>query len=271
MAELVTNGSEPSLKLWRVVDRRKPESWESVPFEFMEPLAKPSDASSASYRTTVKFASGSHEVSFESDAKQLLELRTIADWVIRPRLLKVNGVAEVFMQGGDRKQYQVLLDPTALLEYDVTVQDVERALSESNINTSGGFAIEGESERPIRILGRLGTGGRSVIEELLKIPVGKSSKRSILLEQVASVVEGPELKRGDGSINGQSGIVFTVVKQPHVDTRKLTDHAATAFAEVEASLPADIVINSELFRLKNFIDRGIFNVAKRWLLVRYSC
>jgi Cu/Ag efflux pump CusA len=90
--------------------------------------------------------------------RHLMDLRTISDWVIRPRLLKVSGVAEVFMQGGDRKQYQVMLDPTALLEYDVTVQDVEQALSESNINTSGGFAITGESERPIRILGRLRNG-----------------------------------------------------------------------------------------------------------------
>lgn len=262
MAELQTADNEPSIKLWRAVDRRKPESWESVPFEFIEPLTGQGEGSGRRYHATVKLPSGIHEIQFETEAKQLLELRTVADWVIRPRLLKVTGVAEVFMQGGDRKQYQVLLDPTALLEYDVTVQDVERALSESNINASGGFAIKGESERPIRILGRLGTGGRSVIEELLKIPVAKSLKRSILLEQVASVVEGPELKRGDGSVNGQSGIVFTVVKQPHIDTRKLTDNAAAAFAEVEASLPADIVINSELFRLKNFIDRGVFNVAE---------
>ena len=262
MAELLTGDGEPSMKLWRVVDRRKPESWEMVPFEFVEPLLIQGGDAHRRFHATVKLASGIHEIQFETEAKQLLELRTIADWVIRPRLLKVNGVAEVFMQGGDRKQYQVLLDPTALLEYDVTVQDVERALSESNINASGGFAIKGESERPIRILGRLGTGGRNVIDELLKVPVAKSSKRSILLEQVASVIEGPELKRGDGSVNGKSGIVFTVVKQPHIDTRKLTDNAATAFAEVEASLPADIVINSELFRLKNFIDRGVFNVAE---------
>ena len=261
MAELLPNTDQPTLKLWRVADRRKPESWESIPFEFVEPLSKQGE-NSTRYCATVKLNSGNHDIQFESEAKQLLELRTIADWVIRPRLLKVSGVAEVFMQGGDRKQYQVLLDPTALLEYDVTVQDVERALSESNINASGGFAVKGESERPIRILGRLGTGGRSVIDDLLKIPVAKSSKRSVLLEQVASVVEGPELKRGDGSVNGQSGIVFTVVKQPHVDTRKLTDSAAIAFAEVEASLPADIIINSELFRLKNFIDRGVFNVAE---------
>ncbi len=262
MAELILSGDDLSIKLWRVTDRHKPESWESTPFEFVEPLIRQGIDSDQSYRSVVKLDSGIHEIRFDSPAKQSLDLRTIADWVIRPRLLKVSGVAEVFMQGGDRKQYQVLLDPTALLEYDVTVQDVQRALSESNINTSGGFAIQGESERPIRILGRLGTGGQSVIDDLLNIPVAHSSKRSILLQQVASVVEGPELKRGDGSINGQSGIVFTVVKQPHVDTRKLTDSAAAAFAEVEASLPADIVINSELFRLKNFIDRGVFNVAE---------
>jgi HME family heavy-metal exporter len=266
MAELLTGDGEPSMKLWRVIDRRKPESWEMVPFEYVEPLVHLGDDAPRRYHAMIKVASGVHEIQFETEAKQLLELGTIADWVIRPRLLKVNGVAEIFMQGGDRKQYQVLLDPTALLEYDVTVQDVERALSESNINASGGFAIKGESERPIRILGRLGTGGRSVIDELLKIPVAKSSKRSILLEQVASVIEGPELKRGDGSVNGRSGIVFTVVKQPHIDTRKLTDNAATAFSEVEASLPADIVINSELFRLKNFIDRGVFNVAEALVL-----
>jgi Cu/Ag efflux pump CusA len=262
MAEILSCDDKPTLTLWRATERRKPEMWEAVPFEIVEPLQLYGENSAERCKAIVKLDSGVYEIQVESEAKQLLELRTIADWVIRPRLLKVNGVAEVFMQGGDRKQYQVLLDPTSLLEYDVTVQDVERALSESNINTSGGFAINGESERPIRILGRLGIGGRSVIDELLKIPVAKSSKRSILLEQVASVAEGPELKRGDGSVNGQSGIVFTVVKQPHIDTRKLTDNAAAAFAEVEASLPADIIINSELFRLKNFIDRGVFNVAE---------
>ena len=79
---------------------------------------------------------------------------------------------------------------------------------------------------------------------------------------MAQVVEGAQFKRGDGSVNGYPGVVFTVVKQPHIDTRSLTDSLAKAFAEAEASLPADIVVNSELFRLKNFIDRGIFNVGE---------
>ena len=83
-----------------------------------------------------------------------------------------------------------------------------------------------------------------------------------MLDQVASVVEGPELKRGDGSVNGHSGIVFTVVKQPHVDTRRLTGRRGSRLRRSRGIVAADIIINSELFRLKNFIDRGIFNVGE---------
>src|SRR6056297_2682874 len=100
------------------------------------------------------------------------------------------------------------------------------------------------------------------MEDLKKVPVSRHPKRSVLLEQVARVTEGPQFKRGDGSVNGRPGIVFTTVKQPHVDTRLLTNNVEQAFAEIEASLPPDIIINSELFRLKNFIDRGIFNVGE---------
>ena len=260
-AELTGSEEDYQILAWKADDRRRIEHWESIGCEVVSLDRDPSDPALVA-TATVKIDSQLHEVQFHSEAKQLLELRTIADWVIRPRLLKVTGVAEVFMQGGDRKQYQILLDPTALLEYDVTVQEVAQSLRESNINTSGGFATTGETERPIRILGRLGTGSRSVMDDLRKIPVVRRTKRSVLLEQVARVIEGPELKRGDGSVNGHSGIVFTVVKQPHVDTRGLTDEVAAAFAEVEASLPPDILVNSELFRLKNFIDRGIFNVAE---------
>ncbi len=261
VAELAGTSDEPRVYVWQPGERHRVEQWQAVKFELTSVTSAPDDPA-VDLVATLQIAEQTYEVRFQSEAKQLLELRTIADWVIRPRLLKVTGVAEVFMQGGDRKQYQILLDPTALLEYDVTVQDVEKALRESNINTSGGFAITGETERPIRILGRLGTGSSSVLNDLRKIPVFRSAKRSVLLEQVARVVEGPELKRGDGSVNGHSGIVFTVVKQPHVDTRTLTDNVAAAFEEVEASLPPDIIINSELFRLKNFIDRGIFNVGE---------
>jgi CzcA family heavy metal efflux pump len=260
MAEMtVDNDATPRIDIWRPGDRHDFATWEKLDPQWVDWSTgeEPNTGTAA-----IEIDGRTYEANFYSDTKQQLELRTIADWIIRPRLLKTAGVAEVFMQGGDRKQYQILINPNALLEYDVTVQDVEKALRESNINTSGGFAVTGETERPIRILGRLGPESRVVIEDLKKVPVGGNPKRSVLLKQVARVTEGPQFKRGDGSVNGRPGIVFTTVKQPHVDTRKLTDDVAAAFAEVEASLPADIIVNSELFRLKNFIDRGIFNVAE---------
>jgi len=194
--------------------------------------------------------------------EQSMQLRTIADWVVRPRLLQVPGAAEVFIQGGDRKQYQVLIDPPALLEHGVSLHDVHEALAQSNLNTTGGYAVTGESERPVRVIGRVGPESKQVLEDLRKVPIKRSAKRTLLLENVARIAEGPEFKRGDGAVNGLPGIVFTIAKQPHVDTRRITDELADAMAELEASLPADIEIDSELFRLKNFIDRGVFNVGE---------
>lgn len=267
MAELVAGaGQESTIKVWKPVDRHHPETWEAVAAShvaWQTPRPVPGrDEAVDSQRVNITVAGRDHSVEFLSPEQQQMALRTTTDWVIRPRLLKVTGVAEVFQQGGDRKQYQILVDPTALLEYGVTLQEVEQALKESNINTSGGFAVTGESERPIRVLGRLGPDSRVVLNDLKKIPLKVHQDRTILLEQVARVTEGPQFKRGDGSVNGRPGVVFTIVKQPHVDTRGLTDRISEAFAEVETSLPADIVVNAELFRLKNFIDRGIFNVAE---------
>ena len=271
LAELVLiDKASPRVLCWRPRDRHQPASWEAVTIETFSwedspPCAVSGDMGHCDehdHRATLTIAGQSHSVRFPSAAEQQMSLRTMGDWVIRPRLLKVTGVAEVFLQGGDRKQYQVLLDPAALLEYDVTLQEVEQALKESNINTSGGFAVTGETERPIRILGRLGPESRLVLDDLRKIPIKVHQDRSVLLSQVAQVVEGAQSKRGDGSVNGRPGVVFTIVKQPHVDTRSLTDRIDEALKESEASLTADIVINSELFRLKNFIDRGIFNVGE---------
>jgi CzcA family heavy metal efflux pump len=267
MAELVVEtGQESTIRVWKPVDRHHPETWVAVPISdvvWQTPRPVPGSAESVdAQRATFQVAGQEHSAEFLSPAQQKMALRTTTDWVIRPRLLKVTGVAEVFQQGGDRKQYQILVDPAALLEYGVTLQEVEQALKESNINTSGGFAVTGEIERPIRVLGRLGPDSRVVLNDLKKIPLKVLPDRAILLEQVARVTEGPQFKRGDGSVNGRPGVVFTIVKQPHVDTRGLTDRISEAFAEVEASLPADIVVNAELFRLKNFIDRGIFNVVE---------
>ncbi|RLS55609.1 MAG: efflux RND transporter permease subunit [Planctomycetota bacterium] len=248
----------PQLAVWQVTQRHQPQTWKPVAVESTQWSLD--DAT----RQTVSVTIGGkvHTVTFPTAEEQSMALRTIADWVVRPRLLKIPGIAEVFIQGGDRKQYQILVDPEALLEYGVTLQQVEQALQESNINTSGGFAVQGETERPIRVLGRLGPDSRQVVDDLRKVPVQVYRDRTILLGQVAQVVEGPQFKRGDGGVNGHAASVFTLAKQPHVDTRELTLLIEQAFQEIETALPADLVVNSELFRLKNFIDRGIFNVAE---------
>jgi CzcA family heavy metal efflux pump len=260
MAELVAEADEePRILAWKPIDRHRVSTWQAIKLDKVD--WRPT-AATGERHAALTIAGKSHGVIFPTAEQQYMALRTSADWVVRPRLLKIPGIAEVFTQGGDRKQYQVLVDPAALLEYDVTLQQVEQAIIESNINTSGGFAVEGEMERPIRILGRLGPDSRRVLRDLRKVPIRFQEERPVLLENVATIVEGPQFKRGDGSVNGEPGVVFTLAKQPHVDTRALTDEISKALSEAEAALPADIVINPELFRLKNFIDRGIFNVGE---------
>jgi len=271
LAELViSQKGDPGLFLWKPVERDRPSTWKSVAIDKLKWTLAPSieskTAGTGEARATILLGDVKHDVVFASPLQQQMALRTITDWVIRPRLLQIPGIAEVFIQGGERKQYQILVDPTALQEFEVTLQQVEQALKESNINTSGGFAVTGESERPIRVLGRLGPDSRIVLEDLAKVPIKASRERTVLLENVARVTEGPQFKRGDGSVNGRPAVVFTIAKQPHVDTRALTEKITAALKDAEASLPADIVINSDLFRLKNFIDRGIFNVGEALVL-----
>ena len=255
------NESSKRLKVWNVTDRNSPADWEQI------------EVSDVSISQTlpidnqdVQFKSGerTYKVVFQNQGKLNRELGTIGEWVVRPRLLKVSGVAEVFLQGGDRKQYQVLVNPDALLEYGVTLQDVENALKSSNLNTSGGFAITGEAERPIRIFGRVGPGSEYVVEELQQVPVKTNSKRTILLSEVANIEEGAQFRRGDAAVDGRPAAVLSVVKQPHVDTRELTQRITDVLNEVEATLPADIAINpgaisaAEIYRPRRFqCCRGI--------------
>ena len=246
--------------LWKV-ESRDIDSWKQHPISEIE-FAEQTITVGVGMDANGTQAARTITIDRPTEIQKSMQLRTLADWVIRPRLLQVPGAAEVFIQGGDRKQYQVLIDPAALLEYGVSLHDVHEALAQSNLNTTGGYAVTGESELPVRVIGRVGPERKKVLEDLKKVAIKRTEKRTLLLENVATIVEGPEVKRGDGAVNGLPGIVFTIAKQPHVDTRRITGQLASAMAEMEASLPADVVIDSELFRLKNFIDRGVFNVAE---------
>ena len=257
LAERTEQNGRPVLTVWDPVVRNDPDQWQKV--EVLDPhwdLALPGREVSFTWNKR------SYDVVFPTPLEEKMDLRTTADWLIRPRLLKLNGIAEVIVMGGDQKQYQVLVDPIKLQEYNVSLQDVEEAVQSNNLNASGGFILSGQTERPVRVIGRLGALTNNVLEELRQAPVKMNGDRAVLLENVAEIVEGPAPKRGDASIDGHPGVVITIVKQPHADTRKLTDDVMAALRDAETSLPADIVINTKLFKLKSFIDRGIYYVEE---------
>jgi Cu/Ag efflux pump CusA len=266
LAERVENEGKPRLNVWRPGDRSDPATWEPVALERTLWDAPPRQGEERERRVQVVIKGQAQEVILRTPLQQQMDLRTTADWVIRPRLLQVPGIAEVLVLGGDRKQYQVLVDPNALLEFDVTLQQVEQAVKDNNLNASGGFTVEGQQERPIRVIGRLGPLSQKVADDLKKVPVKTQAQRNILLGQVARIEEGPEPKRGEGAIDGNPGVVITLVKQPHTDTRGLTDKIKQALRAAEEALPADHVINTDLFQLRTFIDRGIYYVGEALII-----
>ncbi|MFP6670946.1 MAG: efflux RND transporter permease subunit [Pirellulaceae bacterium] len=196
-----------------------------------------------------------------------MELRTLADWSVRQRLLTIPGVSQVFVMGGQRRQFQVLVDPDLLLNYGVTLHEVKEALRKSNQNSTGGYLDEqGPNELLVRVLGRVKT-----IEDLKGVVVKHRDGRSILLRQVATVQEGPQVKRGDSSASvkdengtfvGGSAVVLTINKQPNADTREVTIEITKALAEIGPRLPNDVRIQPKLYQQKTFIDLSIDNVKE---------
>jgi len=244
---------------WKPTDRRDPSKWKSVS---VTPSVWSLPDAEGAQKAVTTIAGIRHELVFPSELQRQLALRTLADWVVRPRVLKVSGVAQVVAMGGGRKQYQVLVDPAKLSEFGATLAEVEEALRANNMNFSGGFASQGGVEKSIRVIGRLDPRPGHVVNDIRAIPVKANSKRPILLSDVARVVEGAQQKRGDASVNGFPGVTLTITKQPHTDTRALTDAVQTAIKEIEPSLPADVLLEPGLYEVREFIDRGVSNVAE---------
>ncbi|MFO0870491.1 MAG: efflux RND transporter permease subunit [Pirellulales bacterium] len=193
----------------------------------------------------------------EGNQTDPMEVRTLADWVVRQRLLTVPGVAQVVTLGGGRKQFQVLANPEEMLKYDVTLEDVERAVANSNANATGGYLDEGGDELLVRSLGRLQS-----IRELEQVVVKAKTNRPVLLGQVARVREAAQVKRGDAAVNGLPAVIMVISKQPGADTRSLTTQVTQALADLKPSLPVDIRINAQVYQQKEFIDLSIHNVIE---------
>ncbi len=198
-------------------------------------------------------------IGLTADTTSMQDLRTIADWTIRPRLLSTGGVAQVAVMGGDIKEYQILMDPGKMRRHGVSMDEVIYAVKGMNQNASGGTLYEYGNEYIVR--GLLSTND---IDELKKAVV-KTSENGlpITLDAIADVRIGPKTPvLGVASNDGKPAVLLTVTKQPNTNTLALTGRLDNALGELKANLPADVKINSQIFRQSRFIDSSIDNVKK---------
>ena len=195
-------------------------------------------------------------IGLTADTTSMQDLRTIADWTIRPRLLSTGGVAQVAVMGGDIKEYQILMDPGKMRRHGVSMDEVIYAVKGMNQNASGGTLYEYGNEYIVR--GLLSTND---IDELKKAVV-KTSENGlpITLDAVRIGPKTPVL--GVASNDGKPAVLLTVTKQPNTNTLALTGRLDNALDELKANLPADVKINSQIFRQSRFIDSSIDNVKK---------
>jgi len=184
-----------------------------------------------------------------------MELREAADFIVRPRLLTISGVAQVIPIGGEVRQFRVAPNTAALRALGVTLAEVEAAITAFGANTGGGFTDQYAREFLIRNIG-----STLSLEDLRKVVVQSDGRRSILLHQVADVGFGARLKRGEAGYMGESAVIISVEKQPDVDTVQLTRNVEAALAEITAALPDGMRADEVLFRQADFIETSVRNV-----------
>ena len=196
-------------------------------------------------------------VGLTSDTTSMLDLRTIADWTIRPRLLSTGGVAQVAVLGGDIKEYQIQVHPDKMKHYGVTLADVMEATRKMNQNTSGGVIYEHGNEYIVR--GAVTTNDISKIGDCA-VKFAKNGM-PITLNEVATVQIGSqEPKLGMASERGKPAVLMTVTKQPNTSTMELTEKLEVALEDLQKALPSDIKVSTDIFRQSRFIENSIRNV-----------
>ena len=196
-------------------------------------------------------------VSSKSGKTPPIDVRSLADFVVRPRLLAIPGVSQVVPIGGGSKQYQVLTDPARLKQFNVTLDELVESAKKSNLNAGGGFFQEPQREAVIRIQGRVRD-----LEDIKKTVIKAEAGVPITIGQVADVEFAKGLPRGDASVDGEPAVILSVQKQPDSNTLVLTKEVEKALNEIEATLPADIQVNRSLFRQETFISTSISNVVR---------
>ena len=197
-------------------------------------------------------------IGLTADSTSMMDLRTLADWTIRPRLLSTGGVAQVAVLGGDVKEFQILLDHGKMKHYGVTLQEVMAVTEEMNRNENGGVIYEYGNEYIVR--GMLST---TDIEQLSTALVKKVGDMPVLLRDVAEVKIGyQEPKLGTASVRGKNAVLVTVTKQPETNTLELTEKLEAAMKDLQKSMPQDVKVYTDIFKQSNFIENSIGNIKQ---------
>ena len=199
-------------------------------------------------------------ISLTADSTSQMELRTLADWSLRPRLLATGGVAQVIVIGGEYKQYQILASPQKMDAFNVSLSDLVKACEEANGNSSGGFMNEYGNEYIVGGLGRT-----SDLTELAKSVIKTTPQGTVKIEDVATLKIGAAPKIGDGSLQGTPAVIMKVMKQPATNTLLLTETIDAAIIDLQKTIPADVKINTSIFRQADFINASISNIQKTLL------
>ncbi|PKO33047.1 MAG: CusA/CzcA family heavy metal efflux RND transporter [Betaproteobacteria bacterium HGW-Betaproteobacteria-7] len=200
-------------------------------------------------------------IPLDSAKGDAMQAREYADWVLRPRLMAVAGVAQVIPIGGEVRQFQVQPDTRRLAELGISLGQLESALRGFSANTSGGFLEMNGREYLIRHLGR-----SSRLEDLQNLALTARDGQAILLRQVAGVAFAPAIKRGDAGFNGAPAVILSIQKQPTADTVDLTGRLEAALSEMNKSLPAGVLAPQVVFRQADFIQSSIDNLQAKLLL-----
>jgi HME family heavy-metal exporter len=196
-------------------------------------------------------------VAMTSEKATAMEVREAADFVVRPRLLTIPGVAQVIPIGGEVRQYRIAPNPPALRSLGVTYEQVEQALTQFGVNTGGGFTDQHSREYLIRNIGRT-----TDLDDLRSVVVTQVNGGPVFLRQVATVEFAPKVKRGEAGYMGKPAVIVSVEKQPDVDTIALTREIERALKEITASLPQGIKADQIVFRQADFIETSIRNVQQ---------
>ncbi len=195
-------------------------------------------------------------IAVTADSTSAADIRTLSDFTIRRRLMSIKGISQVIPIGGEKLQYQVLISPEKMRQFNVSINDIDNALQVTNLNTTGGFVDNKKgSEVLVRNIARANT-----LDDLANTVISNNGNAPVLLKQVADLKFGGPIKRGDGSLNGKPAVILSIEKQPGANTISLTAEIIKAIEDIKKSVPKDVKINTDVFQQRNFIVNSLTNV-----------